>query len=161
MKTALKSTLLALFLASVAVSVQAAPKKPVPAAPVVAPQPKPDPDESAAFTHTAIEIYRIAPGQQQAFLEFIAKCDEANRIAGLPARQLYVHSDGADWDFILVQPEHTPADKAAALDKAWDQVGLPSGANFFFEIRKYISSHSDTDAIGPTTAKAYLDSMKK
>ena len=157
--TYLKSALLALALASVAVSAQAAPKKPVPAAPAV--QPKPDPDEAAPFTHTAIEIYRIAPGQQQAFLEFIAKCDEANRIAGLAPRQLYVHSDGDDWDFILVQPEHTPADKAAALDKAWDQVGLPSGANFFFEIRKYIASHSDTDAIGPTTAKAYLDSMKK
>jgi len=157
------STLLALALGLGAGSVEAAPK-PKPAAPVVAAvatPAQPDPDEATGFTHTAIEIYRIAPGQQQAFLEFIAKCDEANRIAGLPPRQLYVHSDGADWDFILVQPEHTPADKAAALDKAWDQVGLPSGADFFFEIRKYIASHSDTDAIGPTTAKAYLDSMKK
>ena len=138
---------------------EAAPKV-KPATPAVV-QPQPDPDEAPGFTHTAIEIYRIAPGQQQAFLEFIAKCDEANRIAGLPPRQLYVHSDGADWDFILVQPVHTPADKAAALDKAWDQVGLPSGAAFFFEIRKYIASHTDTDAIGPTTAKAYLDSIKK
>ena len=159
--TYVKSALLALAICLGAGSAEAAPK-PKPAAPVAAqPQPQPDPDEATGFTHTAIEIYRIAPGQQQAFLEFIAKCDEANRIAGLPPRQLYVHSDGADWDFILVQPEHTPADKAAALDKAWDQVGLPSGADFFFEIRKYIASHTDTDAIGPTTAKAYLDSMKK
>ncbi len=128
--------------------------------PVVAPA-APVATTPAAVPETQVEIYRIAPGQQQAFLEFIAKCDEANRIAGLPPRQLYVHSDGDDWDFILVQPEHTPVDKAEALDKAWDQVGLPSGANFFFEIRKYIASHSDTDAIGPTTARAYLDSMKK
>ncbi len=156
-----KPALLALAVCLAAGSAEAAPKA-KPAAPVAAqPQAQPDPDEASGFTHTAIEIYRIAPGQQQAFLEFIAKCDEANRLAGLPPRQLYVHSDGADWDFILVQPEHTPADKAAALDKAWDQVGLPSGAAFFFEIRKYIASHTDTDAIGPTTAKAYLDSMKK
>src|SRR5207249_9953359 len=47
-----------------------------------------------------VEIYHIAPGQHTAFLEAIAKYDQANRMAGLPPRQLYVHSDGASWDFM-------------------------------------------------------------
>lgn len=105
---------------------------------------------------TTIEIYRIAPGQHEAFLEEIARYDEANRLAGLPPRQLYVHSDGADWDFILIQPSKTPPDKAAALDKAWKQLGLPSGADFFLSFRRFIAEHSDTVAIGPTTASDYL-----
>jgi hypothetical protein len=46
-----------------------------------------------------IEIYHIAPGKQVQFLKLIALYDQANLEAGLPARELYVHSDGASWDF--------------------------------------------------------------
>lgn len=108
-----------------------------------------------------VEIYHIAPGQHEAFLRFIDKCDEANRIAGLPPRQLFIHSDGADWDFMLIQPAETPKDKSAALDAAWKKVGLPSGADFFLEIRKYIASHTDTFVSGPTTARDYLAGVTK
>lgn len=117
--------------------------------------------EPAPVASTQIEIYRIAPGQHEAFLEFIAKCDEANKLAGLPPRQLYVHSDGADWDFMLIQPAKTPPEKAAALDAAWDKLGLPSGSNFFFEIRKYIADHTDSVTKGPTTAADYLATKSK
>jgi hypothetical protein len=110
-------------------------------------------DEAPA---TQIEIYRIAPGQHEAFLKEIARYDEANRMAGVPARQLYVHGDGADWDFILIQPAKYPHDKQAALDKAWKQLGLPSGADFFLNFRRFIAEHTDTAALGPTTARDYL-----
>ncbi|MGN6817687.1 MAG: hypothetical protein ACTHJR_03345 [Sphingomonas sp.] len=123
-------------------------------------QPAPAP-AAPAFQHQVVEIYRVVAGQQEAFLRFIALCDEANRLAGLPPRQLYVHSDGADWDYLLIQPAETPKDKAAALDAAWKKVGLPSGADFFFEIRKYIAGHTDTFVTGPTTAKDYLASAAK
>lgn len=103
-----------------------------------------------------IEIYRIAPGQHEAFLREIARYDEANRMAGLPPRQLYVHSDGAGWDFILIQPAKTPPDKAAAFDEAWKTLKLPSGADFFIDYRRFIAEHSDTVASGPTTAADFL-----
>lgn len=106
--------------------------------------------------HSMVEIYRIAPGRQAAFLRLIARCDEANRLAGLPPRQLYVHGDGAAWDFILIQPAKTPPEKQAALDAAWTKLGLPGGADFFLAIRQFIEEHSDTSAIGPTTAADYL-----
>lgn len=108
-----------------------------------------------------VEIYRIAPGQHEAFLEEIARYDEANRRAGLPPRQLYIHSDGADWDFMLIQPAKTPPDKAAALDKAWDDMKLPSGADFFLQFRRFIAEHSDTFASGPTTAADFLATRSK
>ena len=108
-----------------------------------------------------VEIYHIAPGQHTAFLEAIAKYDEANRIAGLPPRQLYVHDDGASWDFMFIQPAETPADKAAALKAAWEKLGLPTGADFFLSFRQYIASHEDTFVNGPTTAADFLASRKK
>jgi len=108
-----------------------------------------------------VEIYHIAPGQHTAFLEAIAKYDEANRIAGLPPRQLYVHDDGASWDFMLIQPAGTPADKAAALKAAWEKLGLPTGADFFLSFRQYLASHEDTFVTGPTTAADFLASRKK
>jgi hypothetical protein len=108
-----------------------------------------------------VEIYRIAPGQHAAFLEAIARYDEANRMAGLPPRQLYVHRDGASWDFMIIQPAETPADKAAALDAAWEKLGLPSGADFFLSFRQFLTWHEDTFVSGPTTAADYLASRKK
>jgi hypothetical protein len=104
----------------------------------------------------AIEIYRIAPGQQEAFLKFIALCDQVNIAAGVAPRQLYVHQDGASWDFLLIQPEDYTPEQDAALRAAGQKLGLPTGANFFFEIRRYIAEHTDTAALGPTTAADYL-----
>jgi hypothetical protein len=112
--------------------------------------------EKAAEPNTTIEIYRIAPGQHEAFLKEIARYDEANRMAGVAPRQLFVHSDGADWDFILIQPSHYSPAQQAALDAAWKKLGLPTGADFFLGFRRFIADHSDTVAIGPTTAANYL-----
>lgn len=134
-------------LAAAALLLAAAPSLAQTAAKPVTPPPVP---------RMLVEIYRIAPGQHAAFLEAIAKYDEANRMAGLPPRQLYVHSDGAEWDFMLIQPASTPDDKKAALDAAWEKLKLPSGPDFFIEFRKFIASHTDTFVSGPTTAADYL-----
>jgi hypothetical protein len=103
-----------------------------------------------------IEIYRIAPGQHEEFLRFVAFLDEINLKVGLPARDLYVHNDGDSWDFIIIQPAATPPEKSAALAKAWEEAGAPSGANFFLHIRQFIAEHTDSFATGPITASAYL-----
>jgi DNA-binding beta-propeller fold protein YncE len=106
-----------------------------------------------------IEIYRVAPGQHEAFLRAIARYDEANRRGGVAPRQLYVHSDGASWDFLLIQDAAYPEGKGALVDKAFTEMGLPSGPRFFTEFRKFIIEHTDTFASGPTTAEAYLAAL--
>ena len=116
---------------------------------------------AAEVPRMLVEIYHIAPGQHTAFLEAIAKYDEANRMAGLPPRQLYVHDDGASWDFMLIQPAETPPDKAAALKAAWEKLNLPTGADFFLSFRQFIASHEDTFVSGPTSAAEFLASRKK
>jgi hypothetical protein len=106
-----------------------------------------------------VEIYRIAPGKHEEFLRAVAKLDEANRRAGLPARQLYVHSDGASWDFLLIQDADYPEGKGEAVSKAYRELGLPSGPRFFVEFRSLLLEHTDTFAHGPTTAAAYLGEL--
>jgi hypothetical protein len=116
-------------------------------------------DESAAApppVRKLVEIYRIAPGKHEEFLRFVAFLDEINIKAGLPARDLYIHNDGDSWDFIIIQPAATPPDKSAALAKAWEESGAPSGADFFLKIREFIAEHTDSFATGPTTASDYL-----
>jgi hypothetical protein len=108
-----------------------------------------------------VEIYRIAPGQHENFMRLIALYDEANRRAGLPPRQLYVHQDGASWDFMLIQPEDTPEDKEKALSDAYKALNVPSGANSFATIRNYVAEHSDTFVSGPTTAADWLKSLEE
>lgn len=115
--------------------------------------------EEKAPQKVLIEIYRIAPGKHEAFLRDIAAFDKANELAGLPPRQLYVHSDGAGWDFLLIQPAKTPAGKSEALGNAWKELDLPSGIRFFLEFRENILEHSDTFAYGPVSAGAVLETL--
>jgi hypothetical protein len=100
-----------------------------------------------------IEIYRIAPGQHEAFLRAIASFDQANAEAGLPPRQLYVHSGGASWDFILIQPAEHTDEQSKQLDAAFRKLGLPQGARFFVSFRHYILEHTDTNATRTTAAE--------
>jgi hypothetical protein len=116
--------------------------------------------EPQDLPESAVEIFRIAPGQHEAFLELIKATEAAKAQVGMQQDQLYIHEDGASWDFILI--------KAKGQDPAkWKQVadilhaqGHPSGPDYFFMIRKMIAEHTDTTAIGPTTATAYLATRK-
>jgi hypothetical protein len=105
-----------------------------------------------------IEIYRIAPGKHEEFLRSLALFDQANAEAGLPPRQLFVHQDGASWDFVLLQPAHNTDEENAKLDAAYKKLGLPQGAKFFVNFRKLIAEHTDT-FVEQTTAAEYLKKL--
>lgn len=102
-----------------------------------------------------VSIYHAAPGQQVALLKWIARQDQIAAAAGTPAAQLYVHQDGADWDYVVIQPQTTQA-QDAAYEAAAKRLGIDVGPRSGIEFRKHIASHSDTVARGPTTAGAYL-----
>ena len=109
---------------------------------------------------TLIEIYRVAPGQHLGFVKFIALCDEANKHAGLPARQLYVHQDGGSWDFLVIQPVAVTPEQSKALETAFKRLKIPQGAKFFVTIRQFVAEHTDTVASGPTTAADWLSELQ-
>ena len=86
------------------------------------------PTAPAESGRVLVEIYHIAPGKHEAFLRSIARYDEVNAAAGLPPRQLYVHSDGASWDFLLIQPAEYPPGAGERVAAAAKRLGVPSGA---------------------------------
>ena len=110
-----------------------------------------------------VEIYRVAPGQHEAFVRLIAKFDEASQAAGIPPRELYVHQDGANWDFMLIQDADYTDEQSAKIGPAFEKLGLPRGARFFVEFRKLIAEHSDTFAEKTTAAEwlRKLDATQK
>jgi hypothetical protein len=112
--------------------------------------------EPAALPESSVEIFRIAPGQHENFLKMLAETDAVMTEVGLPPSQLYIHEDGASWDFILVKPHGLDEKKWKLAAEKLRQSGHPTGPDYFFTIRKMIAEHTDTTAIGPTTAAAYL-----
>ena len=88
-------------------------------------------------------------------MKWLAAQDRASQAAGLPATQLYAHTDGDSWDYMAIDPVTTPA-QDAAVEAAAKKMGLATGPASNLEFRKYISMHTDTFTIGPVTAAQYL-----
>ena len=102
-----------------------------------------------------IAIYRAAPGQQVNLLRFLAQQDRIAQSVGIAPSRLYAHTDGDSWDYIVIDPVTTEAQDAAA-DAATKKAGMPIGPASSIEFRKYVSTHTDTFAIGPVTPAQYL-----
>jgi membrane-bound lytic murein transglycosylase B len=101
-----------------------------------------------------VSIYRIASGQQVNFLKWLARQDEIAAAAGVARSQLYIHTDGDSWDYVVIAPQ-TNAAQDAAIDAASRKRGIiPRRVGL--ELRKYIASHTDTMTNGPTSAASYL-----
>jgi hypothetical protein len=112
--------------------------------------------DAAPLPESSVEIFRIAPGQHENFLKMLAETEAVMAEVGLPQSQLYIHEDGASWDFILVKPHGLDEKKWQLVSEKLRKSGHPTGPDYFFTIRKMIAEHTDTTAIGPTTATAYL-----
>jgi hypothetical protein len=112
----------------------------------------------AAQPRAIVSLYHAAPGHQVELLKWFAQQDRIAQAAGMPAMQLYVHTDGDSWDYMGINPVTTEA-QDAAFDAAAKKLGLPSGPGVGLELRKHISSHTDTYTMGPTTAAQYLASV--
>ena len=102
-----------------------------------------------------VSLYQAAPGHQVELLRWLAQQDRIAQAAGLPAMQLYAHTDGDSWDYMGINPVTTDA-QDQAMDAAAKKLGLPSGPGVGLELRKYLTSHTDTMTVGPTTAAQYL-----
>src|SRR5687767_5891298 len=107
-----------------------------------------------------VSLYRAAPGQQVALLEWLAKQDQVAQAAGGAPTQIYVHTSGDSWDFMVINPQ-TNAAQDAALDAAAKKLGSVSGPKASIEFRKMIGSHTDTYANGPMSAAQILAEIGK
>ena len=109
----------------------------------------------AAQPRAIVSLYHAAPGQQEALLRWFAQQDRIAKTAGVATMQLYIHTDGDSWDYMGINPVTTEA-QDQALDAAAKKMGLTNGPRVGLELRKYITSHTDTATIGPVTAEQAL-----
>ena len=101
-----------------------------------------------------VGIYHVAPGHQVEFLKWMDQQDRVAAAAGVPRGQLYAHVDGDSWDYLIISPMTT-----AAQDAAVEAAGKRMGVNMMrggLELRKHITSHTDTFVRGPMSVAQYL-----
>lgn len=112
------------------------------------------PANAQAGPQSMVSIYHVAPGHHVAFLKWLARQDQINAAAGLPASQLYAHMDGDSWDYVVIAPS-TNAQQDAAFDAAARKMGI-NPMRGGIEMRTHVNSHTDTMTAGPITAAQYL-----
>lgn len=105
-----------------------------------------------------VSLYNAPPGHQEALIRWLADQDRVAAAAGVAPTQVYVHTDGDSWDFMVINPITTDA-QDDAMDAAAKKMGLPYGPRAGLEFRKHIQSHTDTMVRGPMTAAQYLESL--
>ena len=113
------------------------------------------PTMAAEPGHAIVSLYHAAPGQQVALLKWMARQDQAAAAAGVGASQIYIHTSGDSWDYLVINPTTTDA-QDAAIEAAAKKMGLATGPKASIQFRTMIASHTDTYAVGPTTAAAAL-----
>jgi len=105
-----------------------------------------------------VSLYRAAPGKQVALLKWMSQQDKASQAAGVAASQIYVHTSGDSWDYLVINPVTTDA-QDKAVDAAAKQMGLATGPRASIEFRTMIATHTDTTATGPQTAAQILAAL--
>lgn len=120
---------------------------------------KPVPVDSEGWPEAWFEIFKLAPGKQEAFIRSIARTDEVLAAGGQPPLQMFVHQDGADWDVLLFKPvikEQPTAKQEAAMAAKRKELNVESGPAYFVSIRENIASHTDSKTYGPVVAADWL-----
>ena len=113
--------------------------------------PKWNPQARKGVGQARVSLYRVAPGQQLAFLKWLAAREEVAKEAGIPTSQLYAHLDGDSWDYLLIAPV-TAADQDARFDQIAAKKGVKTGFASALQFRDFLTFHSDTLVSGPITA---------
>jgi hypothetical protein len=123
------------------------------------PLPEPAFSNDQPWPEASFEIFRLEPGQHEAFVRSVAQYDKVSAAAGLPPSRLYFHSHGDDWDVLILkvvgEHEVTPEMEEAMAAKT-RELGLPTGPAYFVQSRKNFATHTDTQAIGPVSAAQWL-----
>lgn len=132
------------------------------ASPVLAQDKPAEPPATVEMTMPAFELFRLAPGKQEAFIRDMAVWDRVNVAGGQPPTQLFLHANGEGWDVLLYKPSRprpTPAQEAAMAAKI-RELGLPTGALYFVSVREMIADHTHLEMAGPTTAAQWVAELE-
>ena len=103
---------------------------------------------------------RVAPGKHLEFLKWAAETDAIAKEAGVPATQIYEHTNGDAWDYLQIAPDLTEAQQAK-VDEVTKKHGRKTGFAASLEFRTFVAWHTDTDTIGPVSAADLVAAASK
>jgi hypothetical protein len=109
------------------------------------------PKAEADMPQVTVAIYHVAPGKHLDFLKWMAANEGYAKEAGVPAGVFYAHVNGDSWDYLQITPELTD-EQSAKLDAVTKKHGGKIGVAGSLEFRTFVSSHTDTTAVGPVSA---------
>lgn len=127
------------------------------AAPVAAKEKAADP-AAVEMTAPVFEMFRLVPGKAEEFIRDMAKWDQVSIAGGQLPTQLFLHAGGEGWDVLLykpARPKPTPEQEAAMAAKA-KQMGLPTGALYYVDVREKMADHVHFEGTGPLTAEQWV-----
>jgi len=110
------------------------------------------------MTTPVFEMFRLVPGKAEEFIRDMEKWDLVSAAGGQPPTQLFLHAGGEGWDVLLykpARPKPTPAQQAAMAAKA-QEMGLPTGALYFINVREKMADHVHFEGTGPLTAAKWV-----
>jgi hypothetical protein len=107
-----------------------------------------------------VALYRIAPGKQLDFLKWMAETEAIDKEAGVPASQVYAHTNGDSWDYMQVVPDLSK-EQQAKVDEITKKHGRKTGFAAGLEFRTFVAWHTDTSVIGPVTAADLVAAASK
>lgn len=97
-----------------------------------------------------IGIYKIVPGKQLEFMQWMAAWDEVYAEIGLAQPEWYRNVRGDDWDFVVIFPSFVP-EKEAEMERVGNAKGLEIGFHWKLKYWEFISEQTETLVQGPTT----------
>ncbi|QNO29127.1 hypothetical protein EEB18_009440 [Sphingopyxis sp. OPL5] len=127
------------------------------AAPVAAKEKAADP-AAVEMTAPVFEMFRLVPGKTEEFIRDMAKWDQVSIAGGQLPTQLFLHAGGEGWDVLLykpARPKPTTEQEAAMAAKA-KQMGLPTGALYYVDVREKMADHVHFEGTGPLTAEQWV-----
>jgi hypothetical protein len=101
--------------------------------------------------HVIVSLYRVATGKHLDFLKWMAANETIDKEAGVPTVQVYVHTNGDSWDYMVIAPDLS-AEQQAKVDEVAKRHGRKVGFGASLEFRTYMDWHTDTFANGPMSA---------
>ncbi len=107
-----------------------------------------------------VALYRIAPGKQLDFLKWMAETEAIDKEAGVPAAQVYAHTNGDSWDYMQIAPDLTK-EQQAKVDEVSKKHGRKTGFAGGLVFRTFVAWHTDTMTIGPMTAADLIAAASK
>jgi hypothetical protein len=98
-----------------------------------------------------VALYRVVPGKHLEFLKWAAENEAIAKEAGVPASQVYAHTNGDNWDYLQIAPDLNDAQQAK-LDEITKKHGHKTGFCRGSGVSHDDRLAPDTMVIGPVTA---------